>query len=226
MHDDVGAVLERPHEVGRGQRVVDDERDAGLLGHGRDRRNVGDDAARIGDRFDEDRFRLLGDQRLETARVGGIGPFHLPTEPLERVVELVDGAAVELGRCDELVAGFHQRVEHDLLGGMAGSNRQSRGPALQGGHPLFQHRAGRVGDAGIDVSEGLQAEERRGMIDILEHEGGRLVDRRDAGARRRIGLRARVNRQGGETGDVLVEGIAGHDGMSGNGLTRAIKHGC
>ncbi len=93
---------------------------------------------------------------------------------------------------------------------MAGSHRQSRGAAFERGDPLLQHRAGRVGDAGIDVAEGLQAEQRCGMIDVFEHEGGCLVDRRDAGARRGIGLRPGVDRQGGETGDVLVEGVVGH----------------
>ncbi len=37
MDDDVGAPFERPAEIGRGQRVVDDERDAGLVGDRGDR---------------------------------------------------------------------------------------------------------------------------------------------------------------------------------------------
>ena len=32
MHDDVGAMLDRPHQIGRGQRVVDDQRQAVLVG--------------------------------------------------------------------------------------------------------------------------------------------------------------------------------------------------
>jgi hypothetical protein len=32
VHDDVGAVLDRLAQIGRGQRVVDDERHAGALG--------------------------------------------------------------------------------------------------------------------------------------------------------------------------------------------------
>ena len=37
MDDDVGAVLDRPAEIGRGQRVVDDQRNARLMGDLRDR---------------------------------------------------------------------------------------------------------------------------------------------------------------------------------------------
>jgi hypothetical protein len=35
VHHDVGAVLERPHQVRGGDGVVDDERHAVLVGHGR-----------------------------------------------------------------------------------------------------------------------------------------------------------------------------------------------
>ena len=55
VHDDVGAVLLGLAQVGRRQRVVDDQRHAGLLGDGRDGRQVDDDAARVGDRLAEDR---------------------------------------------------------------------------------------------------------------------------------------------------------------------------
>ena len=58
MHDDVGAVLDRLAEIGRGQRVVDDERHARVLRDLGDRLDVGDHAAGIGDRFDEDRLGL------------------------------------------------------------------------------------------------------------------------------------------------------------------------
>ena len=58
MHDDVGAVVDRLAEVGRRQRVVDDQRHAGASRDVGDRLDVGDDAAGIGDRLDEDRLGL------------------------------------------------------------------------------------------------------------------------------------------------------------------------
>ena len=54
MHDDVGAVIDRLAQIGRGERVVDDQRHAGLARDIGDRLDVGDDAAGIGDRLDED----------------------------------------------------------------------------------------------------------------------------------------------------------------------------
>ena len=45
---------------------------------------------------------------LEGRDVVGVGPHHVPAEILEGVVELVDRAAIELLRGDELVARLHQ----------------------------------------------------------------------------------------------------------------------
>ena len=47
--------------------------------------------------------------RSNDADVVGVGPHHVPAEILERVIELVDRAAIELLRGDELVARLHQR---------------------------------------------------------------------------------------------------------------------
>ena len=69
MDDDVGAVVDRPAQIGRRQRVVDDQRHAGALG---DRRRSPSmsviDAAGIGDRLDEHRLGLGRDGALEARR--------------------------------------------------------------------------------------------------------------------------------------------------------------
>ena len=214
MDDDVGAVLDRADQIGRRQRVVDDQRDLRLLGDHGDGADVGDDAAGIGDRLDEDRLGLVVDRGAQGVEIVGIGPAHLPAEILEGVIELVDRAAVELGRGDEFVAGLHQRVEDDRLRGVAGGDGERRRRALERGDALFQRRRRRVGDAGVDVAERLQAEQRGGVIDVVENEGGRLVDRRDPRARGRIGPRPGVDRQGGKAG--FVDG--GHGVSSAAGM--------
>ena len=68
------------------------------------------------------------------------------------------------------VAGHHQLLQHDHLRGVAGSDRERRGAAFERGDALFQHRVGRVADAGIDVAECLQAEQRGGVVGVVEHE--------------------------------------------------------
>ena len=107
MDDHIGAILEGPDQIGRGQRIVDDERHAGALGDLGDRLDVADHAAGIGDQFDEDRLGARADRRLEGREVVGIGPFHGPVEIAVGMIELVDRAAIELGGRDEFVAGLH-----------------------------------------------------------------------------------------------------------------------
>ena len=189
-------MLDRADQIGRRQRVVDDQWHFRLFGDRRDAFDVGDDAAGIGDQLDEDRLGLVGHGGPDRAEIVGIGPAHLPAEILEGVIELIDRAAVELGRGDEFVAGLHQRVErHDLRRMARGDGERGR-RALQRRDPLFERRRRRIGDAGVDIAERLQAEQRGGVVDVVEHEGGRLVDRRRARAGRRVRPRSGVDRQG------------------------------
>ena len=143
MHDDVGAVLDGADQIGRGERVVDDEGDAGLLGDGGDLLDVGDDAAGIGDQLDEDRLGLRRERRAERVGVGRVGPAHLPAAFLEGMGELVDRPAIELARGDELIAGLEQSMEHERLRRVAGGDGKRRRAAFERRDALLQHRLGR-----------------------------------------------------------------------------------
>ncbi len=86
---------------------------------------------------------------------------------------------------------------------MTGGNGKRRRAAFERGDALFQHGLRRVHDAGVDVAEGLQPEQRGGMVGIVEDEAGRLVDRRRTRAGRRIRLCAGMNGKRVETRIVL-----------------------
>ena len=171
MHDDIGAILDRPHQIGRGERVIDDQRHAGFLGDRGDGGDVSNNAAGIGDRLDEDRLDLRRQRGAERLRVGRIGKAHRPAAFLEGVRELVDRSAIELPRRDELIPWLEQRVEDQHLRGVTGRHRKRRRPAFKRRDPLLEHGLGRIGDARIDVAERLEVEQRRRVIDIVEHEG-------------------------------------------------------
>ena len=109
------------------------------------------------------------------------------------MAELVDRAAIEPARSDEIVARPHDGVEHQHLRRMAGRHRQRGRAAFKRGDPLLQHRLSGVHDAGVDVSEGLQAEQRRRVIRIVENIGRGLVDRRSPGAGGRVRLGPGMN---------------------------------
>src|SRR6202012_2847544 len=133
----------------------------------------------------------------------GMGPHHVPAETLERVAELVDRPAVQFARRDKLVAGHQQLLQHHDLCGVAGSHRKRRCAAFERRDAFFQHRIGRIADAGVDVAERLQPKQRGGVIGIVEHEGRGLIDRRRPGAGGRIGLRARVHGEGRKSGKTI-----------------------
>ncbi len=118
MDDDVRAVGEGADEVGRRQSVVDDQRHARAFGDRRDRLDIGDDAAGIGDRLDEDRLGLVAERAAEGIEIVRIGPTCQP-KFLKAWLELVDRAAIELVAGNELVARMHQRVEDENLRRMA-----------------------------------------------------------------------------------------------------------
>jgi hypothetical protein len=196
VHDDIGAMVDGTDQIGRRQRVVDDQRHARLVGDRGHRLDVGDAATGICDRFDEDGLGARTYRALETFDVVGVGPHHVPAEALEGVGELVDRAAIEFSRGDELIAGHQQLLKHHELRGVAGGGRKRRSAAFEGGDAFLKHGSGRIGDAGIDVAERLQPEQRGGVIGVVENEGCGLIDRRHARAGGGIGLRSGMHGKG------------------------------
>ena len=96
VDDDVGAVLERAAQVRAGERRVDHQRDAGVVGDLRERLEVGDRARRVGDDLGVEQLGAAGLDR-GGERVGAVGGHErgLDPEPPQRHVEQRVGAAVE-----------------------------------------------------------------------------------------------------------------------------------
>jgi hypothetical protein len=109
MHDDVGTVIERPAQVGRRHRIVDDQRHTVTMRNGRDALDVGDIALRIAERFDEHGLGFGVDQRLEGTRIAVIGKARFDAVLRQRVRKQVVGAPVKRARGDDVVAGFRDR---------------------------------------------------------------------------------------------------------------------
>ena len=173
------------------------------MGDARHRFEVGHDAAGIGQALDEDRAAFRRQRPLEILRIGLIDEDRVPAEFLEGPAELGERAAIELVRGEEARARLHEREKGQELRGMARRRADGAAPAFQAGDPLFQHRHGRVGQARIDVAIALQIEQRGGVIDIVEDIGGRLIDRRDARAGRRVGRCPGMDGAGLETEGAL-----------------------
>ncbi len=134
MHDDVGAMLDRAQQIGAGQRVVDDQRQAVLAGDVADLLDIDELAAGIGKALDEDAARLVVDLVFESGDVVDITPAHFPAEILEGMAELVDRTAVKLSGSNEIFAGPQDGVEDQKLRAVAGRGRQCGGAALERRH--------------------------------------------------------------------------------------------
>ncbi len=200
MHNDIRAVFKRANEIRACHGIIDDQRQSSAvcdIGNGGD---IDEGAARIGKAFDEDCPGAIIDLIFEACRFGRVRPANLPAEILESMTELVDGAAVELAGGNEIVTGLKKRVEHQHLSRMAGCDGKGCRAAFQCRNAFFEYGLGGVHDARIDIAEFLQPEQSSSMVGIPEGISRRLIDRRSAGTRCRIGLCTRVYGKRGETG--------------------------
>ena len=108
MHHDVGAVLDRPAEEGRGEGVVDHQRQIVFVSDGGDRLDVEHVHARVADGLAVERAGARSDGGAEILGIVGIDEGGLNAEAAKADIELRVGAAVQRLGGDDLVAGFQQ----------------------------------------------------------------------------------------------------------------------
>ena len=196
VHDDVGAVLERPAEDRRGHGVVDDQRHTMAVGGVGQGLEVDDIAGRVADRFAEYGLGALIDQRFQGGDVIVGGEAHLDAGARQGVGEQVVGAAVELGHRDDVVADFGEGLHRVGDGRHAAGHGQGADPAFQRRDALLQHVVGRVHDPRIDVARHLEVEQVGAVLGVVEGERGGLVNRHGHRLGGRVGAVTGVDGQG------------------------------
>ena len=113
---------------------------------------------------------------------------------LERDGELRDGAAVQAGGRDEVIALLREAEDDDELRRQAAGRRDRAEPAFEAGELLLERRHRGVADARVDVAVRAQREQLDGVLGGVEHERRRHVERQRARAGVAVGRRARVQR--------------------------------
>ena len=144
MHDQVGAVLDRPGQDRRGDRVVGGERRPGIVRYASRGADIRDRPERVGRRLDIDKARdtrldrrrqRLGISRIDKRDVQA--PAHGPfAQPFRR-------AEIHRLRYDHMVAR-RQSLEDRARGRHARSKKLGAGAALKRLQQAFRDRIGRV----------------------------------------------------------------------------------
>src|ERR1700678_1715611 len=91
---DVGAQLDGPAEIGRGERVVHHERNARFVCDRRESAQIRNDARRVADRFYEKKLRFGADRRASRVWVLGRDEGRVDSHAFDRHAELSYRAAV------------------------------------------------------------------------------------------------------------------------------------
>ena len=180
VEDDVHAVLDRSREERR-KGVVDDDRDAVLVGNGGDRLEVWHVETRVADRLDVDGLRLGVDRGIEFGRLGAVDELEIDAVLRQCVLEEVVRPTVKRRTGNDVIADAGKVEDGERLSRLAGADGQGPDAALESGHALFEYPVGGVHDPGVDVAELLQAEEAGGMVGIVEDVAGCGVDRNRSG---------------------------------------------
>ncbi len=196
VHHDVGAVLERAQQEGRGHRIVDDQRHPGGMRDLGDGGDVGDVATRVADGFDEHRLGALVDHRGERRRISRISKARLDAVLRQRVRQQVEAAAIQRAGGDDVVAGLCNGLDGIGDRGLPRGQRQRTDAAFQRSQALLQYVGGGVHDARIDIARYLQVEKVGTVLGVIEGIRHRLVDRHRHRAGSRVGTVAAVHGQG------------------------------
>ena len=131
LDDQVGAQLEGPAEIGRGERVVDDDHGAMTMGALGEVGQVRDHDGRVGDGLEVQHPGGRPQRSLDRVGVGRIHVLDLHPEARQHGRQQRPGAAVHgLGRHDP-VAGAELRQQRGVDGGHARREREPGGRAMQ-----------------------------------------------------------------------------------------------
>jgi hypothetical protein len=166
--------------------VVDDEREPVAARERGQPLQVEDAAAWVAHGLAIQQARARGDGRLPRIEVVRIDEPGRHRQLAERVHELRDGAAVEVRRADDLVAGLQHGHQCHQLGRHAARGGERARRALERGHALLECRGGRVADPRVDVAVLLELEQQRRLLRAVEDEARGLVDRH--GSRPDLGI--------------------------------------
>ena len=161
VDDDVGAVLDGPAQCRGAEGVVHHERDARRVGDVGQSGEVGHVEPGIADRLDEEEPGAVIDGLPYRIQVVNVHELRGDSPLRQRVGEEVVGPPVKRLGGDQVVSRPGEVEDGEGLRGLPAREAECRHTSFQLRQPLLEHIGRRVHDAGVDVPEFLQTEERR-----------------------------------------------------------------
>ena len=182
VHHDVRAEVEGAAEYGRGKGIVDDQRQAVAVrqgGHALDIQHV---QRGIGQRFAEDGAGL-GTDGLFDFGIGSrlIDEGHFDSHFFERDGKKIEGAAVDAGRADDVIAAAGNIENGQQVRRLPRCGAQGAHAAFELGNLAFHGIDGGIGQTGIEKAFVLQIEQARNGGSGFIGEGRALRYGQDAG---------------------------------------------
>lgn len=125
VNDDVGAMLQRTEQIRSAEGVIDDDRQAMLLGDLGDSVDVGNIGVGVTERLEVDDRGIVLDGTLDLVQVMGVDKGGLDTKLGERVLQQVVGTAVDGLLGHHMVAGLSERLQGIGDGGGTGGDGEA-----------------------------------------------------------------------------------------------------
>src|SRR5579875_130066 len=183
VNHDISPMLERLHEIGWRQRIVDDQRHTMLVSDLGSSLNIKRVQAWIAQRFSKDYSGPVTNSGAEVFGFAAIDEARSNTQFGQRIVEEVIRAAVQADRGDDLIASA-RNIENSIgLCCLAGGRGQRSDTAFQSRHAPLEGVLRGIHDARINIAKLLEGEKIRSMLRAIKHIRAGLID----GHRARVG---------------------------------------
>ena len=158
VHDDVGAVLDRVDQIGRGERAINHQRDSMGMGDICNERHVEYFEPRITGDFGKDQSCVWRDGGGESFRIARVHEGRGDAKAGERHVQHVVASAIDVPARHDVTSAVHQgRDCHEQCRLAAGSTYRSSS-VLERCEPLFEHSHRGVRYSAVQVTGLFQIE--------------------------------------------------------------------
>jgi len=172
----IGTVVERAQQNRRGDRVVDDQGNAVLVGCFCQRFEVANVPGGISYAFAEERPCIVIYQLLHRGWIIALGKSNVDPQLGQDVREQGVRGSVELRDGDDVVAVRRYVKNGVVKGRLAAAYAERSHSAFKQRDPPFEHVAGRVADSAVAVPLDFEVEQSRPVLSAVEGVGNGLID--------------------------------------------------